>query len=143
MITDAIKDVSRRGAIVLDLFGGSGSTLIAAHKTGRRARLCELDPIYCDRILSRWENFAKDEAELVVCRRIRQAWNGVALDDDGAPLDPSVGPSATQSDGDTEAGSPGAEANGLAHDHRRLKRARSQGRPATAAPLRALSPSQG
>jgi DNA modification methylase len=65
MIADAIKDVSKRGGIVLDLFGGSGSTLIAAHKTGRRARLCELDPVYCDRILSRWEAFAKDEAVLV------------------------------------------------------------------------------
>ena len=40
------------------------STLIAAHKTGRRARVCELDPIYCDRILHRWEIFAKDDAEL-------------------------------------------------------------------------------
>jgi DNA modification methylase len=67
LIADAMKDVSRRSAIVLDLFGGSGSTLIAAHKTGRRARLCELDPIYCDRILRRWETFAKDEAELVAC----------------------------------------------------------------------------
>jgi DNA modification methylase len=65
MIADAIKDVSARGAIVLDLFGGSGSTLIAAHKTGRRAFLAELDPIYCDRILQRWECFAKDDAELI------------------------------------------------------------------------------
>ncbi len=67
MIADAIKDVSRRGGIVLDLFGGSGSTLIAAHKTGRRARLCELDTVYCDRILHRWEIFAKDDAERVAC----------------------------------------------------------------------------
>jgi len=67
MIADAIKDVSERGAIVLDLFGGSGSTLIAAHKTGRRALLCELDPLYCDRIIRRWEVYAKDEAELVAC----------------------------------------------------------------------------
>jgi 16S rRNA G966 N2-methylase RsmD len=45
MIADAIKDVSQRNGIVLDLFGGSGSTLIAAHKTGRRGYLCELDPL--------------------------------------------------------------------------------------------------
>lgn len=69
LIADAIKDVSRRGNVVLDLFGGSGSTLIAAHKTGRRARLCELDPVYCDRVLSRWETFAKDDAELMACGR--------------------------------------------------------------------------
>jgi DNA modification methylase len=67
MIADAIKDVSRRGSVVLDLFGGSGSTVIAAHKTGRRARVCELDPLYCDRILQRWEIFAKDDAELIAC----------------------------------------------------------------------------
>lgn len=62
MIADAIKDVSGRGDIVLDLFGGSGSTLIAAQKTGRKAYTCELDSIYCDRILARWEAYAKDEA---------------------------------------------------------------------------------
>jgi DNA modification methylase len=67
MIADAIRDVSGRGEIVLDLFGGSGSTLIAAEKTGRRARLVELDPIYCDRILARWEVYAKDDAEQLVC----------------------------------------------------------------------------
>ncbi len=67
MVADAIKDVSRRGGIVLDVFGGSGSTLIAAHMTGRRARLCELDPVYCDRIIARWEAFAKDDAEQIAC----------------------------------------------------------------------------
>ena len=67
LIADAIKDVSQRNGIVLDLFGGSGSTLIAAHKTGRRAYLCELDPIYCDRIIQRWEAYAKDDAEQLVC----------------------------------------------------------------------------
>lgn len=64
MIVDAIKDVSKRGEIVLDAFGGSGSTLIAAHKTGRRARLVELDPIYADRIVKRWQAFAHDDAVL-------------------------------------------------------------------------------
>jgi DNA modification methylase len=67
LLADAIKDVSPRGGLVLDPFGGSGSTLIAAQKTGRRARLIEIDPIYCDRIIQRWETYAKDEAELVGC----------------------------------------------------------------------------
>ena len=73
MIVDAIKDVSGRNDIVLDLFGGSGSTLIAAHKTGRRAYLCELDPIYCDRIIARWEAYANDEAELIGKREAMEA----------------------------------------------------------------------
>jgi DNA modification methylase len=55
LVADAIKDCSRRGEIVLDPFGGSGSTLIAAEKTGRCARLIEFDPIYCDRIIRRYE----------------------------------------------------------------------------------------
>ena len=55
MIADAIRDCSRRGEIVLDGFGGSGSTLIAAEKTGRLARLVEYDSLYCDTILRRWE----------------------------------------------------------------------------------------
>lgn len=62
MIADAIKDVSARGGIVLDTFGGAGSTLIAAHKTGRRGYVCELDPEYCDVIIARYEAFANDEA---------------------------------------------------------------------------------
>jgi DNA modification methylase len=64
MIADAIKDASGRNGIVLDAFGGSGSTLIAAHKTGRHARLIELDPIYVDRIIRRWQISAHDDAIL-------------------------------------------------------------------------------
>ena len=67
MIADAIKDVSGRNDIVLDIFGGSGSTLIAAHKKGRVAYLCELDSVYCDRIIARYEAFANDDAQLVAC----------------------------------------------------------------------------
>jgi DNA modification methylase len=62
MIADALKDVSRRNDIVLDPFGGSGSTLIAAHKTGRRARLMELDPLYVDTIIRRYQAYAHDDA---------------------------------------------------------------------------------
>jgi DNA modification methylase len=67
MIMDAIRDVSGRGDIVLDLFGGSGSTLIAASKAGRRAYLAELDPGYCDTIVARWEAYTGDQAEQVIC----------------------------------------------------------------------------
>lgn len=80
MIADAIKDVSGRGEIVLDSFGGSGSTLIAAEKTGRRARLVELDPIYCDRILTRYERVAKDEVEQLVCGWPRATLGTMALE---------------------------------------------------------------
>lgn len=62
MLADAMLDCSGRGDIVLDPFGGSGSTMIAAQKTGRRARLIELDPIYADRIVRRWQTYMKDDA---------------------------------------------------------------------------------
>jgi DNA modification methylase len=62
LVADAIKDCSRRGEIVLDIFGGSGSTLIAAETCGRRAKLIEFDPLYCDVIVSRWERLTGKSA---------------------------------------------------------------------------------
>jgi DNA modification methylase len=53
----AIEDFSDRGALVMDLFGGSGSTLIACEKTNRQAHLMELDPKYCDVIVKRWQDY--------------------------------------------------------------------------------------
>jgi DNA modification methylase len=64
LIADALRDCSRRGEVVIDGFGGSGSTLIAAQKTGRKARLIEYDPIYCDTIIRRWENYTGKKARL-------------------------------------------------------------------------------
>lgn len=55
LLADAILDCSKPGEIVLDSFGGSGSTMVAAEKTGRRARLLELDPHYCDAIIERMQ----------------------------------------------------------------------------------------
>jgi DNA modification methylase len=48
LMEDALKDVTKRNDIALDAFGGSGTTLIAAERCGRRARLVDLDPLYCD-----------------------------------------------------------------------------------------------
>src|SRR5205814_5571007 len=59
----AMEYSSRQGENVLDLFGGSGSTLIAAQHTGRRAFLMELDPLYCDVIVQRYEQFAGNKAQ--------------------------------------------------------------------------------
>lgn len=64
LVADAIRDCSKRGDIVLDAFGGSGSTLIAAEKTGRLARLLEIDPLYCDTIIRRWEILTGKRATL-------------------------------------------------------------------------------
>jgi DNA modification methylase len=64
MIADAIRDCSRRGETVLDAFGGSGSTLIAAEKTGRCGRLIEYDALYCDTIVRRWEELTGKRATL-------------------------------------------------------------------------------
>lgn len=57
---------TKSGDVVLDLFGGSGTTVIAAHKNGRMAYIMELDPIYCDVIVKRWEEFTNEKAKLEV-----------------------------------------------------------------------------
>jgi DNA modification methylase len=57
MLADAIRDVTKRGAVVLDPFAGSGGTLIAAEKAGRRARCIEYEPKYCDVIVRRWQAY--------------------------------------------------------------------------------------
>lgn len=61
----AMQYSSRAGENVLDLFGGSGSTLIAAEQTGRHAYLMELDELYCDVIVQRWEKFTGRKAERI------------------------------------------------------------------------------
>lgn len=65
LISRLISNSSRRGDIVLDTFGGSGTTLIAAEQLGRRCRLCEIDPRYCDVIVRRWEDLTGEQAKLM------------------------------------------------------------------------------
>jgi len=72
LVERAIRNSSRPGDVVMDPFGGSGTTMIAAHKSGRKARLIELDPKYVDVIVRRWQDFAGAKA-------VRQS-DGVAFD---------------------------------------------------------------
>ena len=81
LVADAIRDVTHRGELVLDVFGGSGTTLIAAQKTGRCARLAEIDPSYCDLIVRRWEKLTGKAAvhadsgqTFEVARTVRSSW---------------------------------------------------------------------
>ncbi len=64
LVERAVRNSSKSRDIVLDCFGGSGTTLIACEKLGRQARLIELDPKYCDVIVQRWEEFTGKKAEL-------------------------------------------------------------------------------
>ena len=62
LIKIALENSSKSGQVILDLFGGSGSTLIACEQHHRQARLMELDPAYCDVIVKRWEDFTGNTA---------------------------------------------------------------------------------
>lgn len=64
MVADAIRDCSRRGGVILDAFSGSGTTIIAAEQTGRRARAIELDPRYVDVAIRRWQHLTGGKATL-------------------------------------------------------------------------------
>ena len=65
LVANAIMDGTKENDIVLDAFGGSGTTLIACEQTGRQCRMMELDPHYCDVIIKRWKNLTGQEAVLI------------------------------------------------------------------------------
>ena len=65
LVARAITNSSKKGDIVIDLFGGSGTTLIASEQTGRCCRMMELDPKYVDVIVNRWEQLTGETAELI------------------------------------------------------------------------------
>lgn len=65
LVQKSLVNSSKPGNIVLDSFGGSGSTLIACEQTNRKCRMVELDPQYCDVIIARWEKFTGKSAELL------------------------------------------------------------------------------
>lgn len=65
LLYDILLDVTNQNDIVLDCFGGSGSTLIAAYRSRRRARIIEISPHYCDVILWRWEKESGKKAKFI------------------------------------------------------------------------------
>ena len=65
MLFRSIKDVTRRGDLVLDIFLGSGTTLLAAERAGRHFRGLDIDQAYVDVALSRWEAMTGKEAKLI------------------------------------------------------------------------------
>ena len=75
LVARAIRNSSKTRDIVLDPFGGSGSTLIACEKTGRQARLMELDPKYCDVILQRWQDWT---GAMAVLEEDGRSFGGIA-----------------------------------------------------------------
>ena len=62
LVTNALLDGSKSGDVVLDVFGGSGTTLIACEQLGRKCYMMELDPHYCDVIIARWEKLTGAKA---------------------------------------------------------------------------------
>jgi DNA modification methylase len=70
LIADLIRDCSRRNGLILDPFGGSGTTILAAERTGRIARLIELDPLYVDVAIRRWEQVSGVQA-----RHVETGWS--------------------------------------------------------------------
>lgn len=65
LIERLIENSSQNGETIFDSFGGSGTTIIACEKTRRRCFMMELDPVYCDVIVKRWENYTGQKAELI------------------------------------------------------------------------------
>jgi DNA modification methylase len=81
MVADAILDSSRRGDIILDSFLGSGTTLMAAERTGRQCRGLELDPLYVDVIVRRWQAYTGAAA--------RHAVTGATFDEGARAAEPA------------------------------------------------------
>ena len=65
LIANELKISSNKNSVVVDFFGGSGSTLIACEQLNRKCYICELDPRYCDVIVQRWEQYTGQKAELI------------------------------------------------------------------------------
>lgn len=90
LVRDAILDSTKRGDIVLDLFSGSGTTIVAAHDSGRIGYATELDPVYADTGIMRWQDFSGQEARLEATgqtfREVRAERSGVSVTAPALPV---------------------------------------------------------
>jgi DNA modification methylase len=86
LVADAIKDCSRRNGLVLDPFAGSGTVLIAAERTGRRARAMEIDPHYVDVAVKRWQDYTGKSAVLAATGQAFEEAGKRSFDGPGAPV---------------------------------------------------------
>ena len=120
MIADALRDVSRRGDVVLDVFLGSGSTLIAAEETGRVCIGIERDPVYVDAAIRRWQKRTGKSAVYAVTGKTFDAIAERAMSPVAMELSPaemvstklSVGPAATKVPVDADAPNTATDATG-------------------------------
>jgi DNA modification methylase len=89
LVADAMKDCTRRGDVVLDIFCGSGTTVLAAERVGRRAYALELEPQFVDVAIRRWQAFTRKDAI--------HAESGLTFDDLASKIGPAagVGPAST------------------------------------------------
>lgn len=104
LVARAIENSSGLGETVLDLFGGSGTTLMACEQTQRRCRMMELDPRYCDVIIARWEKATGRKAELMEESRWRPSTSPSARCSAGSPGASSPTWSPTSSQGGSRGG---------------------------------------
>jgi DNA modification methylase len=95
LVADAMRDCSRRSDIVLDAFAGSGTTIIAAEQTGRRGFCMELDPLYADVCIRRWQAYTKRDA---VLESTGHTFDELAASSPQGPNNSTTGPDASRSD---------------------------------------------
>jgi DNA modification methylase len=88
LVADAVRDCTRRGDIVLDIFGGSGTTILAAERVGRRAYTLEIEPRFVDVAIQRWQAFSGKDA---ICAKTGLSFDEIA----SQHMTPSAGPAPT------------------------------------------------
>src|SRR5207244_12465399 len=92
LVADAMRDCSRRGDIVLDLFGGSGTTILAAERVGRRAYTLEIEPRFVDVAIKRWQAFSGRDA---ICAETGLSFDEIASQ---RAMTPTAGPAPARSE---------------------------------------------